>query len=99
MRNRRKIEAAIANAHATIGLRAAGGLDALVWSYAEPPRPAPATPAEVPATTDGSRALAADLRRAGFAHLGPTTVYAAMQACGLVDDHLAGCHRAAGRDR
>ena len=97
VRNRRKIEAAIAGARATIGLRAAGGLDALVWSYAEPGRPVPTTPAAVPTSTDGSRALAAELRRAGFAHLGPTTVYAAMQACGLVDDHLAGCHRAGRR--
>jgi DNA-3-methyladenine glycosylase I len=91
VRNRAKIAAAITNARATVALRAAGGLPAVVWSHAPPPRPAPASFAEVPALTDQSRALARELKRHGFAFVGPTTAYALMQACGLVNDHLAGC--------
>jgi DNA-3-methyladenine glycosylase I len=94
VRNRRKIEATVANARAAVALRADGGLDALIWGYADPHRPRPRSFADVPASTPESAALAKQLKAAGFAHLGPTTVYAAMQACGLVDDHLAGCHRA-----
>jgi DNA-3-methyladenine glycosylase I len=92
VRNRAKIEATVANAAAVLRLRAHGGLDALVWAHvpAEPPPP-PATLADVPAVTAESRALAAALRREGFRFVGPTTAYAAMQACGLVDDHLLGC--------
>ncbi|MDX3096023.1 DNA-3-methyladenine glycosylase I [Streptomyces sp. ME01-24h] len=95
IRNRAKIDAAIANADATLALREAheGGLDALVWSYAPDPagRPAPRTVADVPAVTAESTALAKDLKKRGFRFVGPTTAYALMQACGLVDDHLAGC--------
>ena len=97
VRNRAKILAAVANARATLALRDTvdGGLDALVWSHApddgEGGRPAPATLADVPAVTPASTALAKALKRHGFAFVGPTTAYAAMQACGLVDDHLAGC--------
>lgn len=94
VRNRRKIEATVANARATVRLRESGGLDALVWSFAPPAHPRPRRFADVPARTPGSAALAAALKAAGFQHLGPVTAYAAMQACGLVDDHLAGCHRA-----
>lgn len=96
VRNRRKIDAAVANARTTLALRSDGGLDALVWSYAGH-SPARHTVADVPTTTPESVALAKRLKQAGFAHVGPTTMYAAMQACGLVDDHLAGCfrHRAA----
>jgi DNA-3-methyladenine glycosylase I len=92
VRNRAKVEATVANAAAVRRLRARGGLDALVWAHvpAEPPPP-PATLADVPAVTAESRALAAALRREGFRFVGPTTAYAAMQACGLVDDHLLGC--------
>lgn len=92
VRNRRKIDAAIANARATVALRERCGLDALVWSYAGD-SPERHTRADVPATTPESIALAKELKRCGFAHVGPTTMYAAMQACGLVDDHLVGCHR------
>ncbi len=93
VRNRAKIAAAVTNARAVVALREHGGLDALVWSHAPHPRPPrPATPADVPATTAGSTALAKELRAAGLVFVGPTTAYAAMQACGLVDDHLAGCH-------
>jgi DNA-3-methyladenine glycosylase I len=93
VRNRAKIEAAIANARATLALREAGtSLPELVWSHA--PRqlgPAPTSLAELPAKTPESIALAKALKAAGFRFLGPTTVYAAMQACGLVNDHLAQC--------
>jgi DNA-3-methyladenine glycosylase I len=93
VRNRAKVEAAVTNARATVALRdAGGGLDALVWSFAPPPRDRRPGPGEVPATTPESVALSKALKRGGFAFVGPTTAYAAMQACGLVDDHLAGCH-------
>ncbi len=88
VRNRAKIEAAIANARAAAAL---DSLSDLVWSFAPGPRPAPRTFAEVPATTPESAALAKELKRHGFRFVGPTTAYAAMQACGLVNDHLAGC--------
>jgi DNA-3-methyladenine glycosylase I len=92
VRNRAKIHAAIANARAATALDP--GLDALVWSFAPAgrSRPAPTRLAEIPATTPESVALAKDLKRRGFRFVGPTTAYATMQACGLVDDHLAGCH-------
>jgi DNA-3-methyladenine glycosylase I len=67
-------------------------LSDLVWSYAETePRPAPRTLADLPAQTPASKALANDLRKRGFVFTGPVTVYATMQACGLVNDHLAEC--------
>ncbi|RZS87250.1 DNA-3-methyladenine glycosylase I [Motilibacter rhizosphaerae] len=92
VRNRAKVEAAISNARAVLDLQEQGtSLDALVWSYAPPPAARPATTAEVPAVTPASTALAKDLRRRGFRFVGPTTAYALMQACGLVDDHLARC--------
>jgi len=93
VRNRAKIEATLANARATVALRAAGEpLDALVRAHAPPPPDrAPVTWADVPATTPESVALARELKRRGFRFVGPTTLYALMQACGLVDDHLATC--------
>ncbi len=103
VRNRAKVAATIANARAVLRLREAvdGGLEALVWSFApDPARPAPQRPGDVPASTGESAALAKALRRHGFGFVGPTTAYAAMQACGLVNDHLAGCHaRTPRRDR
>ena len=94
VRNRAKVLAAVTNARAVLGLReTAGGLDALVWSFAAPPdRPRPRAGAEVRAVTPESTALAKVLKKHGFVFVGPTTAYAAMQACGLVDDHLAGCY-------
>ncbi|WP_308189001.1 DNA-3-methyladenine glycosylase I [Streptacidiphilus sp. ASG 303] len=90
IRNRAKIDAAVSNARAALELP--DGLDALVWSYAgDPGRPAPRTLADVPAATPESAALAKELKRRGFRFVGPTTAYALMQACGLVDDHLADC--------
>ena len=92
VRNRQKIEATIANARATVKLREAGEtLDGLVWSFAPDPRPAPRVLDDIPASTPESTALAKELKRRGFRFLGPTTVYAAMQDCGLVNDHIAGC--------
>ena len=93
VRNRAKIEATLANARAAVALRATGEpLEALVRAHAPPPRARPpATWADVPATVPESVALARELKRRGFRFVGPTTLYALMQACGLVDDHLAGC--------
>ena len=90
VRNRAKIEASLANARAAEKLDR--GLAELVWSFApRGRRRAPRSLSEVPATTDESKALAAELKRRGFRFVGPTTAYAAMQACGLVNDHVAGC--------
>lgn len=95
VRNRAKIEATIANARATLALRdGPQGLEELVWSF-RPVRPAdhrvPATLGDMPAHVPESAALAKDLKRRGFRFLGPTTLYAGMQACGLVNDHVEGC--------
>ncbi|MEV5819140.1 DNA-3-methyladenine glycosylase I [Micromonospora haikouensis] len=91
VRNRAKVEAAIANARAALELPE--GLSALLWSYAPPPRADRlASFAEVPALTPESTALAKALKKRGFRFVGPTTAYALMQATGMVDDHLAGCH-------
>ena len=95
VRNRAKIDATIANARAVMGLWEVGTrLTDLVWAHAPaaPVRtPRPMTLADVPAQTDASRALAKALKAVGFRFVGPTTAYATMQACGLVDDHLAEC--------
>ena len=93
VRHRGKIEAAIANARATVGLRAAGApLERLFWADASAPgSPAPMSLSDLPSSTPASAVLARALRSAGFRFVGPTTVYAAMQACGVVNDHLAGC--------
>jgi DNA-3-methyladenine glycosylase I len=96
VRNRAKIEAAVANARAARDLP--GGLAALVWQYADEPAEPPVTLSDIPAVSPASTALAKDLRSHGFRFTGPVTVYATMQACGVVNDHLAGCHwREAGR--
>jgi DNA-3-methyladenine glycosylase I len=93
VRNRAKIEAAIANARATVELQGAGdSLTELVWSFAPADNRAPASMDEVQPVTDGSKALAKELKARGFTFVGPTTAYAAMQACGVVNDHIAGCH-------
>ena len=89
VRNRAKIEAAVANARAAAAME--GSLSDLVWEHAPPPRPAPRTLADVPASTPESAALAKALKAHGFRFVGPTTAYATMQACGLVNDHLADC--------
>ena len=92
VRHRLKIEAAVANARATVELRKAGRtLVEIVWSHRPPPRPAPRSWADVKPETPESRSLAKDLKQLGFRFVGPTTVYSTMQACGLVNDHLADC--------
>jgi DNA-3-methyladenine glycosylase I len=93
VRNRQKIEATIANARAAADLRDDGeSLAALVWGAApRGRRRAPRSTADLPATTPESTALARELKRRGFRFLGPTTVYATMQACGVVNDHVLGC--------
>ncbi|MFC1417419.1 DNA-3-methyladenine glycosylase I [Streptacidiphilus cavernicola] len=91
IRNRAKVLATIANAGAVLALEDTT-LDALVWSFA-PAKPgrAPRALGDVPAVTPESTALAKELKRRGFRFVGPTTAYALMQACGLVNDHLADC--------
>jgi DNA-3-methyladenine glycosylase I len=92
VRHRGKIEAAIGNARATLALHENGDtLAGLLWGHAPAPRPRPAAAADVPAQTAESRALSRTLKARGFRFVGPTTLYSAMQACGVVDDHLAGC--------
>lgn len=96
IRHRGKIEATIQNARATLELDRP--LDELLWSFAPPMRSAPYTSfADVPATTPESTAMSKELRRLGYRFVGPTTMYALMQAAGMVDDHLAGCFRAGQR--
>jgi DNA-3-methyladenine glycosylase I len=93
VRNRRKIESTVSNARALVALRmneGDGALDRLIWSYAADGA-APETVDDVPAQTADSKALAKALKRYDFGFVGPTTCYAAMQACGVVNDHLAGC--------
>jgi DNA-3-methyladenine glycosylase I len=94
VRNRRKIEAAITNARATRDMHAEGEtLDELIWSFApdRDSRPAPRRLADLEPTTAESKALAKELKRRGFVFVGPTTVYATMEAVGVVNDHLEGC--------
>ncbi len=99
VRHRGKIEATIANGHATLALREAGTpLPALVWSHRSDGA-APRSRADWRSSTPESVALSKELRRAGFRFVGPTTVYAAMQACGVVNDHLAGCPARAAVER
>ena len=94
VRNRAKIEAAIANARA-VRSAVPEGLDALLWSFAPSGlRRRPRTLADVPAVSAESTAMAKELKRRGFRFVGPTTAYATMQATGMVDDHIATCWRA-----
>lgn len=91
VRNRAKIEAAITNARAALGL--ADGLAALVWRYVGGQARPPVTLDDLPAWTPESKALSRELKRHGFVFTGPVTAYATLQACGVVDDHLSGCFR------
>jgi DNA-3-methyladenine glycosylase I len=90
VRSRRKIEATIASARAMLALGDTT-LARLVWTHAPAPRRAPRRSGELPASVPESAALAVELKRRGFRMVGATTVYAMMQACGVVNDHLAGC--------
>ena len=92
VRNRQKIDAAIANAQVVAAMERDGeSLAELLWSFAPAERPAPRTPADIPAVTPESTAMAKELKRRGFRFVGPTTAYALMQASGIVNDHLDGC--------
>lgn len=95
VRHRGKIEATIGNAKAWIALEEAGGFDQFVWRYmnGKPLQNNWVSMAQVPAKTDLSQAMSKDLKAAGFKFCGPTIVYAWMQACGLVNDHMTGCPR------
>ena len=98
IRNRAKIEATISNAAITVEItgQREGALDELMWGFAPPPRAAPlASLSDVPAVTDQSTAMSKALRTLGYRFVGPTTLYALMQSSGMVDDHVAGCARAA----
>jgi DNA-3-methyladenine glycosylase I len=92
VRNRLKIEATVANARAVLELDTP--LDELLWSFAPATHRRPATPADVPAVSPESAAMAKELKRRGLRFVGPTTCYALMQAAGLVDDHVQTCWRA-----
>lgn len=86
-----KLRACVTNARATLALRDSGGLPELLWSRAQVPGPVREAWEDVPSSTATSAELTKELKQAGFAFVGPTTVYSLMQACGLVDDHLLGC--------
>ena len=92
VRNRRKIDAAVVNARATVDLRDDGGLEDLVLGFA-PERP----PAPEATTSPESLALSKELKKRGFVFVGPTTMFALMQAIGIFDPHVPGCHRAGAR--
>lgn len=93
IRNRRKIEAVIANARATVDLRQNGGLAELIWSHQPAETPAPVTADDVPSRSPESAALARALKKEGFTFVGPTTIFALMEAIGVVDTHLVGSWR------
>jgi DNA-3-methyladenine glycosylase I len=96
VRNRLKIASAVTNARAILAVRDAfGSFDAYVWQFVDgaPIRRRRRAPRDVPAETEESRAMSTDMKRRGFAFVGPTTCYAFMQAVGLVDDHLLTCFR------
>jgi len=97
VRNRLKVESAVANAARVLAVQEElGSLDAYLWSFVdgEPLVNRPRTLADVPAETPLSRTLSKDLKRRGFRFVGPTICYAFMQSAGLVDDHVVGCFRA-----
>src|SRR5918996_1523845 len=92
VRNRAKIEATIANGKAVAGMATEGeSLAQLMWSFAPARSAAPTSFDDLASTTPESKAFAKELKGRGFRFIGPTTAYAAMQACGVVNDHLAGC--------
>jgi DNA-3-methyladenine glycosylase I len=93
VRNRLKIRAAITNAKATVALRSEGGLVDFVWSFQPVATPHPLTHAEIPTQSPESVALSKALRKKGFSFVGPTTMFALMEAIGMIDTHLADSHR------
>jgi DNA-3-methyladenine glycosylase I len=95
VRNRAKVDAAINNARAVLDA-VPEGLSELLWSFAPTEHQRPALLSDILAVTPESKAMAKELKRRGFAFVGPTTAYALMQAVGMVDDHVAYCWRATG---
>ena len=95
VRNRAKISAAVVNARATVALREAEGLEELVLSFAPDVPPSPRSTEEMQTTSAESKALSKELKKRGFAFVGPTTMYALMEAIGVFDPHLVGCFRRA----
>ena len=93
VRNRAKIQVTRRNARATIDLRADGGLETFIAGFAPDHDPEPQTASDVPSTSPESKALSKALLKRGFGFVGPTTMHALMEATGLVDTHLVGCHR------
>lgn len=93
VRNKLKIRATIANAQATLALRDDGGLSQLIWSFKPESTPFPRTLAEIPTQSPESSALAKYLKKRGFKFVGPTTMFALMEAIGIVNTHLVGSHR------
>ena len=93
VRNLRKVHATITNARATVALREEGGLVDLVWSFRPDETPAPTSYADVPTQSPESSALSKALKKRGFVFVGPTTMYALMEAVGVVDTHLVDSHR------
>lgn len=93
IRHRGKITATIGNARATAALRDHGGLAELIWSHQPATTPRPRVVEEIPTRSPESEALAKRLRAAGFRFVGPTTMFALMEAVGIVDTHLMGSHR------
>jgi DNA-3-methyladenine glycosylase I len=93
VRNARKVRAAIANAKATVSLREVGGLDRLVWSFRPKKTPTPRRLEDIPTKSFESEALAKELQRNGFMFVGPTSMFALMEAVGIIDTHLLESHR------
>lgn len=93
VRNKLKIRATIANAEATLMMREEGGLANFIWSFKPETTPAPRTIAEIPTQSPESKELAKALKKRGFKFVGPTTMFALMEAIGMVDTHLVGSHR------
>ncbi|MFL6155314.1 MAG: DNA-3-methyladenine glycosylase I [Marmoricola sp.] len=95
VRNRGKVDSVRRNARAAVELRADGGLEAFIESFAPTRTPKPRTTAQLPTTSPESLALSKALKKRGFSFVGPTTMYALFEATGIVDTHLTGCHRRA----
>jgi DNA-3-methyladenine glycosylase I len=93
VRNRGKVESVRRNARAAIELRADGGLEAFVESFAPSRTPKPRSTGQMPTTSPESLALSKALKKRGFSFVGPTTMFALFEATGIVDTHLIGCHR------
>jgi len=91
IRNRAKLEAIVQNAKATVAMREDEPLTELIWSYRRRNKRAPRNYGEMVSFSSESKELAKELKRRGFAFVGPTTVYSTLQAVGVVNDHLSGC--------